>query len=137
VVPPEPKPNDSGPDRASRVIGFATFFKSYMSVWTVVVAALPIPVGVFKLIPNFEAQRSYLSVYTPLFCFLSLGFIFFQRHRLGHYLLRGTREELKRGLGGLVFERLSRGFADLLPLVCILLSVFAVFSITAFSMMRS
>jgi hypothetical protein len=76
VTAPTPTPNAPGPTQASRVIGFATFFKSYMSVWTLVVAALPIPVGLFKLIPSFEAQRSYLSVYTSLFCFLSLGFIF-------------------------------------------------------------
>ncbi len=57
-----------------------------MSVWTLVVAALPIPVGYFKLIPSFENSVLYLSVYTSLFCFLSLGFIFFQRHRLGYYM---------------------------------------------------
>src|SRR6266404_8559416 len=79
-----------GPSQASRVKGFAAFFKSYMSVWTLVVAALPIPVGAFKLIPTFESQRSYLSVYTSLFCFLSLGFIFFERHRLGGYLFAST-----------------------------------------------
>src|SRR2546427_3963257 len=69
-------PSLDGPTQASRVKGFAAFFKSYMSVWSLVVAALPIPVGAFKLIPTFESQRSYLSVYTSLFCFLSLGFIF-------------------------------------------------------------
>jgi len=131
-----PEPSDTpplgGPTQASRVKGFATFFKSYMSVWTLVVAALPIPVAAFKLIPTFEAQRSYLSVYTSLFCFLSLGFIFFERHRLGSYLFASTGKWKKSGLHTLLsfpqmMFNLTRGFVNWLPLACILLSVYAVF----------
>jgi len=66
----------SFPTQARRVSSFAALFKSYMSVWALLVAALPISIGTFKFIPTFELQRSYLSVYTSLFCFLSLGFVF-------------------------------------------------------------
>jgi hypothetical protein len=134
MTAPTPTPNASGPTQASRVRGFATFFKSYMSVWTLVVPALPIPVGVFKLIPSFEIQRSYLSVYTSLFCFLSLGFVFFQRHRLGHYMFRGAVKKPVSANGTTIWQAmlsmttvLSKGFVDSLPLACILISVFAVF----------
>jgi hypothetical protein len=125
-----PPPLDD-PTQASRVKGFAAFFKSYMSVWTLVVAALPIPVGAFKLIPTFESQRSYLSVYTSLFCFLSLGFIFFERHRLGGYLFARTGKWKRsnlfiRNFPDFMFN-LTRGFVNWLPLACILLSVYAVF----------
>jgi hypothetical protein len=105
-----------------------------MSVWTLVVAALPIPVGVFRLIPSFDAQRSYLSVYTSLFCFLSLGFIFFQRHRLGYYMFRGAGKRSASARRTSIWQAmlnvttgLSKGLADWLPLACILTSVFAVF----------
>jgi hypothetical protein len=95
-----------------------------MSIWTLIVAALPIPVGAFKLIPTFEEQRKYLSVYTSLFCFLSLAFVFFWRHRIGYYMF-GRVE-------GKTLVRLSRGLMRLvlewLPLVFIILSVGAVFA---------
>jgi hypothetical protein len=123
---PRPTPNDSGPTQASRVRGFATFFKSYMSIWTLVVAALPIPVGAFKLIPTFEAQRSYLSVYTSLFCFLSLGYIFFRRHRLGYYMFPPQMDWKGVSVRRFTFDT-ARAIANFLPLACIVLSVFAVF----------
>ena len=123
--PSTPSPNAFVPTEASRVRGFATFFKSYMSVWTLVVAALPIPVGAFKLIPTFEIQRFYLSVYTPLFCFLSLGFIFFQRHSLGRYMFQRDTSELGSSRRRMILARTQ--FVNWLPLCCILLSAVAVF----------
>jgi len=74
------------PTDPRRVRAFATFFKSYMSVWTIVIAALPAPVTALKLIPTYDAHRYLLSVYAPLYCFLLLGFIFFSRHTLGRRL---------------------------------------------------
>jgi hypothetical protein len=71
-----------------RVKTFARFFKNYMSVSSLVVAALPIPVTAFKLIPTYTAQTSLLSVYTSLFCFLLLGFIFYSRHALARLMFR-------------------------------------------------
>jgi hypothetical protein len=69
-----------------RVISFAKFFKNYMSISTIVTAALPIPVTSFGLIPTFHAQTKLLSVYTSLFCFLILGFIFYIRHELARIM---------------------------------------------------
>ena len=74
------------PTDPRRVRAFAAFFKSYMSIWTIVIAALPAPVTALQLIPTYEAHRYLLSVYTPLFCFLLLGFIFFSRHAIGRRL---------------------------------------------------
>ena len=42
---------------AERIHAFARFFKNYMSVSSVVVAALPIPVTQFGLIPILEGQK--------------------------------------------------------------------------------
>jgi hypothetical protein len=74
----EPEP----PKRPERVRAFARFFKNYMSISALVVASLPIPVTALKLIPTFKGQTGILSVYTPLFYFLTLGFIFYIRHFL-------------------------------------------------------
>ncbi len=71
----------NGPE-PRRVREFANFFKRYMSISSVVAAALPIPVTAVGLIPTFSAQTSYLSTYTPMFCFLCLGFVFYTRHQL-------------------------------------------------------
>lgn len=69
-------------DRTSRIKVFAMFFKSYMSVSTIVAAAIPIPVATWKLIPIYSQQKGFLTVYASLFCFLLLAFIFSIRHRL-------------------------------------------------------
>lgn len=132
-----PSTNLFGPTQATRVRTFVHFFKSYMSVGALLVAALPIPVASFKLIPTFEAQRKYLSVYTSMFCFLSLGFIFFQRHHLGAYMFRRpmllNTLLLRQGpiSPSLIAKQMVssglRAFVTWLPLGCIVLSIFAVF----------
>jgi asparagine N-glycosylation enzyme membrane subunit Stt3 len=68
--------------KPTRLAGFAGFFKSYMSVASVVAASVPIPVASWKLIPMYAQQRGFLTVYASLFCFLLLAFIFSIRHRL-------------------------------------------------------
>ena len=65
----------------ARVRSFASFFKNYMGLSSIIVAALPIPVTRFDLIPIASAdQKGYLSVYTSLFCFLMFAYIFYSRH---------------------------------------------------------
>src|SRR5260370_26785690 len=68
--------------------GFATYFKDYMGISSLVTAALPIPVTAAKLIPTYSAQAKFLSLYTSLFCFLLLGFVFFVRDRLVGVMFR-------------------------------------------------
>ena len=68
--------------KSTRLAGFANFFKSYMSVSTIVAASIPIPVASWKLIPIYSQQRGFLTVYASLFCFLLLAFVFSIRHRL-------------------------------------------------------
>ncbi len=65
-----------------RIAAFANFFKSYMSVASIVAASVPIPVAALKLIPTYSQQRGYLSVYASLFCFLLVAFLFSIRHAL-------------------------------------------------------
>ena len=50
-----------------------------MNASSVVTAALPVPVTLLHLIPTYAAQTGYLSVYTPVFCFLLFGFVFYNR----------------------------------------------------------
>jgi len=131
---PEPK----------RVQQFAHFFKRYMSVSSVVAAALPIPVTATGLIPIFDSQAKYLSTYTSMLCFLSLGFFFYSRHSLAdrmfpdligmrrraasHYRFEGR---VKPNLVVLILERvakvvssilstISSAFVPFLPLLLIL-----------------
>jgi hypothetical protein len=78
IVQPQPR----------RVKAFAEFFKQYMSVSSVVAASLPVPVTSFQLIPTYAAQTKFLSVYTSLFCFLLLGYIFYSRHALARWMFR-------------------------------------------------
>ena len=100
--------NQPRPQKATRLAGFANFFKGYMSVSTVVAASIPIPVGGLKLIPVFSQQRGFLTVYASLFCFLLLAFVFSIRHRLAGPMFR------KGPAGALI---------AMLPLVFILLTL--------------
>jgi hypothetical protein len=78
--------DESLPTDPKRVRAFATFFKNYMSVSSLVVAALPIPATAFGALPTFIDYRASLSTYTSLFCFLTLGFIFYMRHGLARWM---------------------------------------------------
>lgn|SRR5262245_15616581 len=85
------------PTEPRRVKAFARFFKSYMSIWAIVVAALPIPVTLAGTIPTYAAQKGILATYTPLFCVLLLGFIFYARHSLARIMFG---REFLLGIGG-------------------------------------
>ena len=74
--------NQAAQSRPTRLALFANFFKGYMSVSTIVAAAIPIPITSWKLIPIYSQQRGFLTVYSSLFCFLLLAFVFSIRHRL-------------------------------------------------------
>jgi hypothetical protein len=104
---------------ASRFKGFATFFKNYMSISAIVLAAIPIPVTQARLIPTFKAQQGMLSVYSSLMCFLAFSLVFFWRHSFARRMfpIRGPRE--KRVISRLV---------PYVPLVFIILTVFCILS---------
>ncbi|GAC1424429.1 MAG: hypothetical protein NVSMB62_21340 [Acidobacteriaceae bacterium] len=82
-------PESPTSSRPLRIKVFANFFKSYMSVSTIVAAAIPIPIASWDLIPMFAQQRRFLTVYTSLFCFLLLAFVFSIRHRLAPRMFSG------------------------------------------------
>lgn len=72
--------------KPNRFVTFAEFFKGYMNVSAIVVAALPIPLSAFNLIPGFEVHKAFLATYTSLFCFLILAFCFYLRYRLAWWM---------------------------------------------------
>jgi hypothetical protein len=74
-----------------RFASFASFFKSYMNVSTVIVASIPIPVAKWDLIPLYAQQKGFLTVYASLFCFLLLAFVFFIRHSLAKRMFSAGR----------------------------------------------
>ncbi len=78
-------------ENVMRLANFANFFKGYMSLSTIVAAAIPIPIGRWKLIPIYSGQRGFLTVYASLFCFLILAFIFSIRHRLAGLMFSHRR----------------------------------------------
>lgn len=80
--------------KSLRITRFASFFKSYMSVSTIVAAAIPIPIAAWKLIPIYTQQRGFLTVYASLFCFLLLAFVFSIRHRLAPRMFSGGKQGL-------------------------------------------
>jgi hypothetical protein len=104
---PESAKQNAPPSRI-RLAVFANFFKGYMSVSTVVAASIPIPVASWKLIPMYAQQRGFLTVYSSLFCFLLLAFVFSIRHRLARPMF------FRRRMGAVVAA---------LPAVCMFLTL--------------
>jgi hypothetical protein len=102
-----------------------------MSVSALVAAALPIPVTAFKLIPTYKAHTSVLSVYTSLFCFLLLGFIFYSRHGLARQMFPQLQAESmappSNSPMALFNARLGRGFVAVAPALLICASLMCVY----------
>src|SRR5262245_22423932 len=115
-----------------RVRNFARFFKRYMNISSVITAALPVPVTALGAIPTFKAQTTFLSVYTALFCFLALGFIFYSRHQLARLMFpEHFRDQLAyiqalSSTTGRMF-RSWRFFVAFLPLLLIIISMVSLF----------
>src|SRR5947208_3712302 len=84
-----PETTATEPLEPRRVKAFARFFKNYMSVSTIVTAALPIPVTALGAIPTFKSQTAMFATYSSLFCFLLLAFIFYMRHGLARWMFVG------------------------------------------------
>ena len=82
--------NAEAQGKRTRLAVFANFFKSYMSVSTIVAASIPIPIGSWGLIPIYSQQRGYLTVYASLLCFLLMAVIFSIRHRLSMVMFGGS-----------------------------------------------
>lgn len=61
---------------------FTSLLKHYTGTWCLFVAALPVVVTRFGLIPVYESQKSLLPAYASFFCVLALAYVFSQRHRL-------------------------------------------------------
>jgi hypothetical protein len=93
---PHKSKSSSLPTDPRRIRAFADFFKRYMSLSSLVTAALPIPITAFKLIPTFSVHTKVLSVYTSLFCFLILAFIFFSRHKLARLMFPSYHREYRK-----------------------------------------
>jgi hypothetical protein len=70
----------SGPTRAFRIKGFVKYFNSYIA--SIFVAAIPAPLSQWKLMPIMDEQRGLLSIAAPIFCFLTLAYLFFIRDAL-------------------------------------------------------
>ena len=124
------------PTEPKRIKAFALYFRSYMGISSFVVAALPLPVTLLKLIPIYAAHRGFFSAYTSMFCFLILGFIFYSRHKLArimfqelfskHYRVSGNGKKFRLiSLNSLA--KASRRFIRILPLLLIIISLSCVF----------
>jgi hypothetical protein len=61
---------------------FTSPLRHYTGVWCLFVAALPIVVTQFGLVPVYDSQRSLLPAYASFFCLLALAFVVSQRHRM-------------------------------------------------------
>jgi hypothetical protein len=70
----------TGPTSPGRIKGFVKYFNSYVA--SIFVAAIPAPLSQWSLMPVFEVQRGLLTIATPIFCFLTLAFLFFMRDAL-------------------------------------------------------
>src|SRR5262249_9729503 len=81
---PKKRPSLTNFPEPTRAEGFFRYFKQYMGLSSLAVAALPIPVSALKLIPVPPGQITIYCTYTSLFCFLSSAFIFYFRHQFAN-----------------------------------------------------
>jgi hypothetical protein len=74
------------PSSPRRLKAFANFFRGYMRVSSLVIAALPIPVTALEALPVFADQKGTASFYSSLLCFLTLAYIFYMRHSFAKWM---------------------------------------------------
>ena len=60
----------------------SNLFRNYTVLWCLFVAALPVVVTRFGLVPVYESQENLLPAYASFFCLLALAYVFSQRHRM-------------------------------------------------------
>lgn len=127
---------ERNPTTPKHLKSFVLFFKRYMSTYAVVTAALPIPAAAFQLIPTYQVQTKQLSVYTSLFCFLILGFVFYSRHELARLMfpeLFGKKYAQAHSIRfGPKMTFIIRSFLRAMPLSLIVLSIAFAFSYNYF-----
>jgi hypothetical protein len=70
------------PSRVPQDKVFTSPLRHYTGMWCLFVAALPVVVTRFGLIPVYESQKNLLPAYASFFCVLALAYVFSQRHRL-------------------------------------------------------
>jgi hypothetical protein len=126
---------------------FAKHFQSYMGLSSLLMAALPIPVSAFDLVPLYASLSKPTSVFTSMFCFLLLGFVFYNRRWLApkmfpeyfenkikelnpdnielKYLPENIRMKLHDFDKDMMSHRISGIVINLAPLFLILVSIFS------------
>jgi hypothetical protein len=70
------------PTHVPQYENFTSPLRHYTGLWCLFVAALPVLVTQFGLIPVYESQKNLLPAYASFFCLLALAYVFSQRHRL-------------------------------------------------------
>lgn len=108
------------PTEARRIRAFASFFKNYMGVSAMVTAGLPIPITALNAIPSFSMQTNTQAVYTSMFCFLALAYIFYRRHALARSMFPNPDSEQDA-------KRRFRFSINSLPIILIGLSLAFIF----------
>jgi len=108
---------------------FARFFKTYSLGLSLVVAAVPLGMARWSLVPMFETNKYSLTIITSVASYLLVGFIFSQRHAIANLYFPGVRRGMVRGktLVAPANElRKSKYFSRLVP------SALALFAIALF-----
>jgi Big-like domain-containing protein len=86
-----------------------------MGISSIVTAALPIPITLARFIPIYSFQTKFFSVFTSLFCFLLLAYIFYRRHALAPVLFPHLRQHTQK-----LYKRAAQGTVSRLPALLIL-----------------
>jgi hypothetical protein len=68
------------------IAAFAKHFKGYMAGLAVIAASMPVVTALTHALEVFKDDRLKLSILTSLFCFLVLGYVFYERHALARWM---------------------------------------------------
>ena len=74
---------------AQPIRNFARFFRRYNVGLSLLVAAIPILIGVWKLVPLYANTKNFLTLVTSVGSYLLVGFIFSKRVAIGRLYFPG------------------------------------------------
>jgi hypothetical protein len=112
------------------IMQFARFFKAYSLGLSLVVAAVPLGMAKWSLIPMFESSKYSLTIITSVGSYLLVGFIFSQRQSIARLYFPGLRPGKEKGRGAVARPgdlRRSRSFSLFIPSALAFVSVLLFF----------
>jgi hypothetical protein len=126
----------TSPRYPSELARYSGFVRSMLLLSALAVTLLPVPLISFRIVPTYQAQATFLLLYTPFVCLLTLCYLFYVRESLARAMFADVlnppppsdpyfREPFSDRLRRLV-RQLKKILLGILPVALVVISMYSV-----------